>query len=124
MKILFLDDERTLDQVTWIQYPRGITDLTTVRDYFDFRVAVKQLLSLKNILFSFDHDLQCFEDGKEYTGLDCAKFLVEHIIDNLHYLDPNDLNYIVHSKNPCGKLNIESYINTFIKMFSNETVSR
>ena len=123
MKILFLDDERTLDQVTWIQYPRGITDLTTVRDYYEFRVFVKQLLSLKNILFSFDHDLQCFEDGKEYTGLDCAKFLIEYIMDNPH-LDPNDLNYIVHSKNPCGKLNIESYINTFINMYTNENISR
>lgn len=123
MQILFLDDERTLDQVTWIQYPSGITNLTTVRDYFDFRVAVKQLPSLKNILFSFDHDLQCFEDDKEYTGLDCAKFLIEYIMDNPH-LDPNDLNYIVHSKNPCGKLNIESYINTFINMYANETISR
>lgn len=123
MQILFLDDERTLDQVTWIQYPDGITTLTTVRDYFDFRVYVKQLLSLKNILFSFDHDLQCFEDGKEYTGLDCAKFLIECIMDNPN-LDPNDLNYIVHSKNPCGKLNIESYINTFINMYSNENISR
>lgn len=123
MQILFLDDERTLDQVTWIQYPSGITTLTTVRDYFDFRVAVKQLPSLKNILFSFDHDLQCFEDDKEYTGLDCAKFLIEYIMDNPH-LDPNDLNYIVHSKNPCGKLNIESYINTFINMYTNENISR
>ena len=123
MQILFLDDERTLDQVTWIQYPSGITNLTTVRDYFDFRVYVKQLLSLKNILFSFDHDLQCFEDDKEYTGLDCAKFLIEYIMDNPH-LDPNDLNYIVHSKNPCGKLNIESYINTFINMYTNENISR
>lgn len=123
MQILFLDDERTLEQVTWIQYPSGITNLTTVRDYFDFRVAVKQLHSLKNILFSFDHDLQCFEDDKEYTGLDCAKFLIEYIMDNPH-LDPNDLNYIVHSKNPCGKLNIESYINTFINMYTNENISR
>lgn len=68
MQILFLDDERTLDQVTWIQYPDGITTLTTVRDYLIF-VYTSNNSSLKNILFSFDHDLQCFEDGKEYTGL-------------------------------------------------------
>jgi hypothetical protein len=77
---------------------------------------------------SFDHDLddehmndyfkQMLEKGyqypeynqyKEKTGLDCAKWLVE-------YCQKNNLTLkqcAVHSANPVGALNIQSYINGF-----------
>jgi hypothetical protein len=50
-----------------------------------------------------------YEDFKEKTGFDCAKWLCEHIQDNgliLHACS-------VHSFNPMGALNIKNLINNF-----------
>lgn len=55
---------------------------------------------------SFDHDL-----GIGKTGFDCAKFLVDYCLDNQLDLP----NFVVHSQNPVGKLNIESLLKNFQK---------
>jgi hypothetical protein len=81
-------------------------------------------------LVSFDHDLGIehiryyFDNGghdnppdpinadfEEKTGYDCAKWLVDYCIENQIDLP----NYMVHSANPIGKKNIESYLENFKK---------
>ena len=55
----------------------------------------------------FDHDL----GENAGTGYDCAKYLVEFCIE--HNMDLPD--YYIHSNNPAGKLNIDSYLKSFLK---------
>lgn len=77
-------------------------------------------------IISFDHDLgdspelrsmipieewYDLEESKEYTGMDCAKWLVNYCLDNSFPLPK----YIVHSANPVGKENIESLFLSFLK---------
>lgn len=117
---LFLDDERVPAD------PR----FDVVKSYDEFVEYI-----LKNgipEMISFDHDLAdehyqdyakyqtqnilalCYSDFKEKTGLECAKWLGNYILDN----QDKDL-YLnrvgVHSMNPLGRANIQSYINGFKK---------
>ncbi len=57
----------------------------------------------------FDHDL-----GEEKTGLDCAKFLVDYVIEKNDVLP----GYEVHSSNLVGKENIISYLESYKKSIS------
>ena len=76
---------------------------------------------------AFDHDLGDehyettkvikYDDYIEKTGYDCAKWLGEYCLDNsISY--PY---YYVHSMNPVGKKNIDSYIANFRKHNKNGT---
>lgn len=97
---LFLDDERNVEDVTWIKLlpePYKI-----VRTYDDFVKCIEQNGLPKNI--SFDHDL-----GTDKTGYDCAKWLVSYCMFN--QLDVP--NYTIHSKNPIGADNIKGYIENY-----------
>jgi hypothetical protein len=111
MKILFLDDERNIEDVSWVQYPR-YDSLFYVRTYNDFCKYVKDHIKtnndLLNHLFSFDHDIADFSHDREKDGYDCLKFLVDYILTiNLNVFC---LNHIVHSKNCIGKANINCYV--------------
>ena len=55
-------------------------------------------------LISFDHDL-----GEEFSGYDCAKYLVDYCLDRQLPLP----DFAVHSQNPVGKENIERLLNNF-----------
>lgn len=62
---------------------------------------------------SFDHDLADFdENGKERTGYDVAKFLIEYMMDNNIQVR---FEYVVHSANPVGSENIKSIIENYFK---------
>ena len=122
---LFLDDQRTPDQVSWIKLPN--TDWTIVRNYDEF---VNEILTngLPEFI-SFDHDLSLsdakvycknlrenkkiinYSDYKEKTGYDCAKWLVSYCQNNRLAVPL----YAVHSMNPIGKENIEFYIENYTK---------
>lgn len=112
MKIILLDDERNMSDIKWIHYPQH-DEVIVIRTYLDFTNFIDSLNSLEGLLFTFDHDIQDFYDDIEYTGLDCAKYLVDSMMDNPDNLKKEHLNYIVHSQNPVGSLNIISYIETF-----------
>jgi hypothetical protein len=92
MKKLYLDDIRTPKTKGW----------DIVRSYDEFVKWIE-----KNGLpdkVSFDHDLG--EEGTK-TGYDAAKWLVYYCYSNgLPFLPE----YNVHSANPVGKANIESYL--------------
>jgi len=71
-------------------------------------------------LIAFDHDLadvhydnnEIYYDRKiEKTGFHAAKWLCDYCQDN-NMLFPR---YVIHSWNPQGKINIESYIENYIK---------
>lgn len=57
---------------------------------------------------SFDHDLGQFEDGSEDTAI----IVIRYLTDN-HY-DAN-VEYDVHSRNPNGRANIISKMNSWAK---------
>jgi len=62
-----------------------------------------------------DSDIELmYNEYKEKTGLECAKFLVEYCVDKKVPLPE----YIVHSANPAGKKNIESYLENAKKHLS------
>ncbi len=71
---LFVDDERFPQDVTWIQYPENV-EWTIVRSFQDFNL---ELMYGDNDyqIYSFDHDIQSYVDGREYTGYDCLKCLL------------------------------------------------
>jgi hypothetical protein len=116
--VLFLDDERLPDHVTWAQFPRY--DLTfIVRNYTQFVDQIKLHGVPKFVCF--DHDLADthyaiqendtdasteVDYGTEKTGYDCAKWLVDYCAErNVPF--PK---YVIHSMNPAGKARIQGYI--------------
>jgi hypothetical protein len=127
MKKLFLDDIRDVrDACYYVPNPRVYWegDWDIVRNYDEF-VHYIETNGLPELI-SFDHDLADFhydfkpEDyesmtqeemilkfgSMEKTGLDCAKWLVDFCFLNRSELPP----FLVHSANPIGKKNIESYL--------------
>lgn len=99
MKKLYLDDIRIPKTKGW----------DIVRSYDAFVEWIDKN-GLPNKV-SFDHDLG--EEGTK-TGYDCAKWMVDYCIKNhLPYLPE----YNIHSANPVGKANIESYLSSAKKIF-------
>lgn len=116
--LIFLDDERNIEDVTWINYPE-YDDVFVVRRMCDFIFVVVNLENIGDYDFSFDHDIQDFSGayGQEQTGYDCAKWLCDYVLES--NIDPQLINFKVHSQNPIGKQNIESYINNFKEFMKN-----
>src|SRR5687768_2981237 len=123
---LFLDDERNVSAVTWVELPLG--QWTVVRSYDEFVDWIT-----KNGLptfISFDHDLAdehypwhehnkydyaagkiSYAQYKEKTGMDAAKWLVEYCLDKKLPLPE----FVAHTMNVVGKENIEALLNNFRK---------
>lgn len=104
---LFLDDKRDPPTDGWI----------IVRDFDEFITVIKEC-GLPDFI-SFDHDLGCNVDGSiKKTGMDCAKWLVEWLLDqNLTLPD-----FVVHSMNPTGKRNIEGLLQGFKKFCEKQNI--
>lgn len=95
---IYLDDERNPRRDDWI----------VVRSYSEFEKILNSVDVVDEI--SFDHDL-----GEEKTGYDCLKLLVEKDIDsNGKFLNEN-FKYNFHTANICGKINMETYIECYLK---------
>ena len=92
MKKLYLDDIRTPKTKGW----------DIVRSYDKFVKWIEENGLPDKV--SFDHDLG--EEGTK-TGYDAAKWLVQYCYSNCLPFLPE---YNVHSANPVGKANIESYL--------------
>lgn len=132
---IYLDDVRTPNDKNWV----------VVRNYDEFVKQVKKI-GLENIsIISLDHDLGDtamkeyfknvspnynldYNNIKEKTGYDCAKWLVNHFYDVYpefsftERIIHDDSNFpfptvYTHSANPIGSANIMGYINNF---FMNE----
>lgn len=122
-KALYLDDQRTptttipgyhpwevvrnYDEfVAWIE-KNGVPDLIS----FDHDLAEEHIQDYFNQKLNIGWQQPSYETYKEKTGLDCAKWLCEHIQKNNLKLNRCS----VHSHNPIGATNIQSYINGFKK---------
>ena len=101
--LIFLDDERNFEDVTWINYPE-FDNIVTLRQYHEFETYIDEIVikggNLEGLHFSFDHDLglEDSEWNRELTGHDCAWYLVE-LMDEMK-TNPNTIKYWVHSQNP------------------------
>lgn len=108
---LLLDDIRNLEDVkSYTLLPNvEASKWIIVRSYKEF----VDLISLRGVpkFVCYDHDLADCDDIKEMTGYDCAKWLVGYCVEKNIKHPP----YIVHSMNPIGKKNIESYIESYNK---------
>lgn len=117
MKLLWLDDYRDPHKDDWLNFspiPKDdISEVIWVKSYHAFTNWILQNGLPDGICF--DHDLENFHitksTYKEYTGLSCAKWLVEYCIENNKKLPL----YNIQSANPVGKENIDSYLKSFIK---------
>jgi len=131
---LFLDDVRSpKDAIGLVPDKHNKfyweNDWDVVKDYNEFVLYIETNGVPKFV--SFDHDLGDtamdeyfrnvatkgtlnYENIKEKTGFDCAKFLVEYCMDENQPLPE----YLVHSANPVGKKNIESYLENAKKHLS------
>jgi hypothetical protein len=131
---LFLDDVRSpKDAIGLVPDKHNKfyweNDWDVVRNYDEF----VQYLEVNGApeFVSFDHDLGDtamdeyfrnvatkgtldYDNIKEKTGLDCAKFLVEYCADENQPLPE----YLVHSANPVGKKNIELFLENAKKHLS------
>lgn len=112
---IYLDDMRTPIDPDWV----------VVRNFDEFVYQVN-LIGLENIsLISLDHDLGDsamkewhtnvyhnftlnYDNIKEKTGMDCAKWLVEQWLDGKPVVD-----VVVHSANAIGSANMMGYINNY-----------
>jgi hypothetical protein len=120
---LYLDDQRTPTETIPGYHPWNV-----VRNYDEFVEHIKKF-GIPDLI-SFDHDLadehindyykQLIENGfqhpdygqyKEKTGLDCATFVGEYC----QRMNVELKTCCVHSHNPVGANNIQSYINGFKK---------
>jgi hypothetical protein len=120
---LYLDDVRTPTETLPGYHPWNI-----VRNYNQFEEWI--VANGVPDLVSFDHDLAeehindyfkqfaekgfqipKYEDYKEKTGIDCASFLVEYC----QKMNIPLKQCAVHSANPVGAKNIQSFINGFHK---------
>lgn len=89
-----------------------------VRDYFEFVDFINSNFD-KIDLISFDHDLACYKDGKEWTGKDAADFLINYCLDN----DKKFPSWYVHSDNTSGKSNIIGSIINYLKVVEGLDIS-
>ncbi len=119
-KLLWLDDQRNPFKDNWVRdySPVGVDcEITWIKTYRDFVYHITEY-GLPNAI-CFDHDIENFHANKstfkEYTGYDCAKWLVDYCLDG-------DLDlplFSIQSSNPAGKENIKSILNNYNK-FRNE----
>lgn len=111
-QIIFLDDERVIQDVTWVDYSKWsgayvISQSSTSR-LISYIKHYGKYFDWENTLFSLDHDLQDFEGEEESTGYTFIKWLIDFMVEN--EISLKFLNVVVHSQNPIGKENIEKYI--------------
>jgi hypothetical protein len=116
-KVLWLDDLRDPSQgqfKIWLNLAFGENlDVTWVKDYDEFVKYFKK--NEMPYAISFDHDLgnevTDHPELNEKTGLDCAKWIVDYCMNNAVRLPK----YFVHSANPVGRENIQSYLDNYLK---------
>lgn len=98
---LFLDDER---------YPSKLTPTTVVCRSSDEAIRVTSKRGCP-VHIDFDHDL-----GPGDTSMKYISWLGNQILDDNISIPPG-FTYAIHSQNPVGRKNIESYVDQLIKHF-------
>lgn len=113
--LIFLDDERDFEDVTWVKYPE-FDKVVVVRNDVDFLLTICTTVDKEACYISFDHDIACYGKrgvevfgGVEYffgeiTGYDCCKLALKK--------EFNPHKMFVHSRNPVGAANIQQAIDS------------
>lgn len=111
--LIFLDDDRNFEDVTWVKYPE-FDKVAVVRNDVDFLLTLCATDDKAACYISFDHDIACYGERVEevfgvqqivegeITGYDCCKSALKN------GFNPHQM--FVHSKNPVGAANIQSAI--------------
>jgi hypothetical protein len=117
--LLWLDDQRNPTNSLWHpfthDYQEEDNEIVWVKKYQQFVdwICVNGLPDM----ICFDHDLENFHitksTYKEYTGMDCAKWLVEYCVESKLPLPK----YRIQSANPIGKENIDKLLKNYIKVY-------
>jgi hypothetical protein len=102
---MFLDDERYPIGGLWPDTNEG---WIICRHETDVAFHVAMLGMPYHI--SFDHDL----GAGVPTGMDIAKTMVQWDMDG-KFRFPDGFSFYVHSQNPVGKKNIESYLDSYFR---------
>lgn len=109
---LFIDDQRLPQFVDWVPWHVRVQykDLRwMIARSYDNAIECMTVFGCPNYI-SFDHDL----GHNQKTGYDIAKWMVERDLDFGGRFIPESFAFIVHSRNPVGKQNIEGLLNNFI----------
>ena len=110
---LFIDDEREIADVSWA--PWQVQQKYRDEKWVICRNMNEVFLAVGNMgmpsYISFDHDL----GYEESTRYEIAKMLVDWDMNDSFYTIPESFGFYVHSKNPIGKTNIESYLDNYLK---------
>lgn len=117
---IFLDDVRFPSDVTWVALRFSDAPVVIVRSFEEFKGIIEKHGIPSFVAYDHDLSVEHYGDGlngdnidysqyKEKTGLDCCKFLVEECAKKSAEHPP----YVVHSMNPVGRANIESYIESY-----------
>lgn len=116
---LFLDDERNPEDVTWIKYPDNV-EWVVVRNSEQFVDASSNMMvSCKDFIVSFDHDIQEFKFGEEINGYSVLKAMLE-FTQLASFKIPK---CYFHTQNPVGKKNMEMYYKNFLEFHEKEETS-
>lgn len=110
--LLWLDDWRDpFENPEWLNLSPIGKDIEVhwVKSYAEFSDWITQ--NGLPTAICFDHDLGDINDKVEFTGYDCAKWLVGYCLNNNHQLPI----WKVISSNPVGKEKIESWLSNFQK---------
>lgn len=104
--IIFIDDFRKPNKYVNV----NINRVYQAYSYDDFISLLNKLYNKYGVVDEvwFDHDLGPVEEG---NGLDCAKYLVQFCMDHKMNLPE----YHIQSANSVGKMNIDSYLKSYLK---------
>lgn len=106
--LIWLDDLRNpLDFVNSSIY--DMCDVVWVKNYNEFVLTYDKYKNEYNIYMSLDHDL-----GEEKDGYDCLKYVGEDCMNEWKELPHIE----IHSSNPVGRNNMESYIKSYNKVMN------
>jgi hypothetical protein len=112
---IMLDDERLPLDIKNLMGVHFVEDWMIVRTYNDFKTAIDE--NIGNIgIVSFDHDIACFEEDGEKTGVDCVQYLLDKCIENGIEL----CDWFIHTQNVEGRKNIKSKFLTYLKVIENK----
>lgn len=132
MKLLWLDDYRNPfeEDGKWLVFaPFRPSEIIWVKTYAEFKNWITENGLPDGICFDHDlgdnYDLRNdsevgdwfdMENNREYTGYDCAKWLVDYCMDNGVKLP----SFTSQSANPTGRDNILGLLNNFKKIQNEE----
>ena len=102
MKILIIDDTKERHDELSREYNSTTDEEVIIHHAWDYDSSFKLLTENFYDLICFDHDLNDFDEGREYTGATIARFMADN------WMKCREVR--VHSHNPAGAKNIMSII--------------